>query len=104
MDGNEREGVSKEDLSYMLLVIRGVRDVSREVDCEQPNENAQGIARFIIYDDDGVIQFRKGGQAKFAAKFRSFYINKLQAEASSNYPRIGKPAEVASEKHIQKKP
>lgn len=54
LSGNEREGVSKEDLSYVLLVVRGVRDVSREVDCE-PNENAQGIARFIIYDEDGVI-------------------------------------------------
>ena len=66
-------------------------------------EDKQGLARFLIFDQDGCLQFRKGGQVKLGAKFRSFYINKLQAEATSQVPRIGKPAEIACDKALEKK-
>ena len=103
MDGEAREGVGTEDLGYMLMVIRGFRDPEIEVDCE-PVEDKQGIARMIVFDDEGKMLLRKGGQTKLANKFRSFYINKLQAEARSNYPRIAKPAEIAAEKELKRKP
>ena len=92
LDGETREGLKKEDLAYALMVIRSTRDPEREIDCD-PREDVQGLAKMIIFDQEGNFQFRKGGQAKFAAKFRSFYINKLQAEAVTNYPRVAKPAE-----------
>lgn len=102
MDGSTREGVRKDDLAYALMIIRGARAPNREIDC-QPVEDKQGIARFIIFDQEGNLQFRKGGQVKLGAKFRSFYINKLQAEATSSYPRIGKPAEISADKALSKK-
>ena len=80
LGGEEREGVNKEDLEYLLMVIRGVREPNREIDC-QAEEERQGAARFIIFDQEGNMCIRKGGQVKIAAKFRSFYINKLQAES-----------------------
>ena len=83
LEGETREGISKDDLAYVLMVIRGVREPNREIDCQAP-ESSQGLSRFLIFDSDGILQMRKGGQAKLAAKFRSFYINNLQAEANSN--------------------
>lgn len=80
LEGEEREGVNKEDLAYILMVIRGVREPNRELDC-QAEEDRQGVARYIIFDQEGNLCIRKGGQIKLAAKFRSFYINKLQAES-----------------------
>ena len=76
----------------MLMVIRGMRDPAQEVDCE-PLEDRQGVARFIVFDEDGNLQLRRGGQVKIARQFRNFYINKLQAEAASSYPRVAKPAD-----------
>ena len=58
----------------------------------------------IIFDRDGKLQLRKGGQAKIASKFRSFYINKLQAEATCQFPRVAKPATISAEEAIKKKP
>ena len=34
LEGDERDGVNKEDLAYFLMVIRGVRQPDREVDCQ----------------------------------------------------------------------
>ena len=34
LEGDERDGVNKEDLAYFLMVIRGVREPNREVDCQ----------------------------------------------------------------------
>ena len=102
-EGPTRNGLSVEDLSYMLMVIRGTRMTEREIDCQAPEEK-QGLAKMIIFDQDGNLQFRQGGQAKIAARYKSFYINKLQAEAVSTYPRISKPAEISIEKAIKPKP
>lgn len=52
MDGPANEGVKIDDLSYMLMVIRGSRESEREIDC-QPDENKQGLSRVIIFDQDG---------------------------------------------------
>ena len=103
MEYEEGQGVQKDDIAYMLMVIRGMRDPAQEVDCE-PLEGRQGVARFIVFDVDGNLQLRKGGQAKIARQFRNFYINKLQAEAASSYPRVAKPADDPAKKQIQKKP
>ena len=45
-----------------------------------------------------------GGQAKLANAFRSFYVNKLQAEATASYPRVAKPAEIPSELNQKSRP
>ena len=103
MEGPAREGVSVADLAYVLKTIRGGREPELEIECE-PNEEKTGLARMIVFDQDGNLQFRTGGQQKVANKFRSFYINKLQAEATSNYPRVAKPAEVKAEQEIRRKP
>ena len=103
MEYEEGQGVQKDDIAYMLMVIRGMRDPAQEVDCE-PLEGRQGVARFIVFDVDGNLQLRKGGQVKIARQFRNFYINKLQAEAASSYPRVAKPADDPASKQIQKKP
>ena len=52
LEGTAREGVRKDDLAYALMVIRGAREPSREIDC-QAVEDKQGLARFIVYDSDG---------------------------------------------------
>lgn len=87
------------------MVILGVRDPVREVDVAADN-NKQGLARYFVFDLEGFLKLRKGGEDKLAAKFRSFYINKLQVEADkqSKQPRIGKPAVVPADMHLQNKP
>lgn len=60
MDGTTREGIKKDDLAYMLKVIRGTRDPDLEVDEPAPEEKV-GIAKFIIFDSEDTLQFRKGG-------------------------------------------
>ena len=87
----------------MLMVIRGMRNPAQEVDVE-PLEDRQGVARFIVFDEDGNLQLRRGGQVKIARQFRNFYINKLQAEAASSYPRVAKPADDPAKNQIQNKP
>ena len=87
----------------MLMVIRGMRNPAQEVDVE-PLEDRQGVARFIVFDEDGNLQLRRGGQVKIARQFRNFYINKLQAEAASSYPRVAKPADDPAKHQIQNKP
>ena len=87
----------------MLMVIRGLRNPAQEVDCD-PLEDRQGVARFIVFDEEGSLQLRRGGQVKIARQFRNFYINKLQSEAVANYPRVAKQAEDPAQKHIQRKP
>ena len=52
MEGPERDGVSLKNLEYVLSVIRGMRDSSREIDC-QPADGKKGIAKVIIFDQDG---------------------------------------------------
>lgn len=96
MEGDERDGASKDDLAYVLMLILGVRDPAREVECQADPEK-HGLARFIVFDEEGSLQLRKGGQDKLAAKFRSFFINKLQMEADqkNKQPRIGKPSMAA---------
>ena len=87
----------------MLMVIRGMRNPNQEVDVE-PLEDRQGVARFIVFDEDGNLQLRRGGQVKIARQFRNFYINKLQAEATSVLPRVAKPADDPAKNQIQNKP
>ena len=87
----------------MLMVIRGMRNPAQEVDVE-PLEDRQGVARFIVFDEDGNLQLRRGGQVKIARQFRNFYINKLQAEATSVLPRVAKPADDPAKNQIQNKP
>ena len=87
----------------MLMVIRGMRNPAQEVDVE-PLEDRQGVARFIVFDEDGNLQLRRGGQVKIARQFRNFYINKLQAEAASSYPRVARPADDPAKNQIQNKP
>ena len=36
LEGETREGISKDDLAYVLMVIRGVREPNREIDCQAP--------------------------------------------------------------------
>lgn len=103
LEGHDRKGVNINDLKFILQVIRGAKDPLREIDCE-PVEGKRGLAKMVIFDQDGNLKLRKGGQAKFASRFRSFYINKLQAENSANYPRVAKPAENALEKEQKGKP
>ena len=85
------------------MVIRGMRNPAQEVDVE-PLEDRQGVARFIVFDEDGNLQLRRGGQVKIARQFRNFYINKLQAEATSVLPRVAKPADDPAKNQIQNKP
>ena len=92
MEPEEGVGVKKDDIAYMLMVVRGMRDPSQEVDCE-PYEERQGVARFIVFDQEGNLRLRKGGQIKIARQFRNFYINKLQAEATASHTRVARPAE-----------
>ena len=87
----------------MLMVIRGMRNPNQEVDVE-PLEDRQGVARFIVFDEDGNLQLRRGGQVKIARQFRNFYINKLQAEATSVLPRVARPADDPAKNQIQNKP
>ena len=88
----------------MLMVIRGLRNPAQEVDLN-PLEDRQGVARFIVFDEEGNLQLRRGGQVKIARQFRNFYINKLQSEAVANYPpRVAKQAEDPAKKQIQSKP
>ena len=87
----------------MLMVIRGMRNPAQEVDVE-PLEDRQGVARFIVFDEDGNLQLRRGGQVKIARQFRNFYINKLQAEATSVLPRVARPADDPAKNQIQNKP
>ena len=49
MEGEARDGVSKDDLAYILMLILGVRDPAREVECPADPEK-HGLARFIIFD------------------------------------------------------
>lgn len=102
MEGTAREGVKLDDLAYLLKVIRGFRDPDIEIECDAP-EDKQGIFRMTLFDVDGNFIIRKGGSAKIASHFRSFYINKLQSESQKSYPRVGKPAEIASEKELSKR-
>lgn len=100
LEGSEREGIKAENLAKALQIIRGSREPDKEVDCDAPEEK-QGLARFILFDDDDNLTFRKEGQVKFAAKFRNFYINKLQAEAETNYDiRVAKRAEDSVSKSM----
>lgn len=103
VQGEIRGGIKVEDLAYVLKIIRGYRNSEMELDCEAPEE-CQGLAKFIIFNEDGDFILRKGGQTKLANRFRSFYINKLQSEANSSYPRVGKPAEIAMEKELVTRP
>ncbi len=57
IDGEAREGISTENLKYVLSVLRGFRDSKLEVDCE-PVQGKQGIAKIIIYDQEGNLQLR----------------------------------------------
>lgn len=52
MEGEDRKGVSIADLKYVLGVIRGARDSTREIDCE-PVEGKTGLSKMIIFDQDG---------------------------------------------------
>jgi len=45
--GFEQEGAKVQDLKYVLMVIRGFRDPSLEVD-EPIDEEKQGLARFFF--------------------------------------------------------
>ena len=103
MDGTTREGIKKNDLAYVLKVIRGTRDPDLEVEEPAP-EGKEGIARMIVFDSDDNLQFRKGGQVKLAGKFRSFYINKLQSEQHTHYPRVAKKADVTADSCNKKGP
>ena len=103
MEFEEDQGVKKDDIAYMLMIIRGMRDPALEVECEA-NEERQGVARFIVFDEEGNLRLRKGGQIKVARQFRNFYYNKLQAEAASGYPRVAKPADDPAKQQIQSKP
>ena len=85
------------------MVIRGMRNPAQEVDVE-PLEDRQGVARFIVFDEDGNLQLRRGGQVKIARQFRNFYINKLQAEPTSVLPRVARPADDPAKNQIQNKP
>jgi len=84
------------------MVIRGSRFPEREVDCKA-EKNKQGIDRYIVIDKNGEMQIRKGGQDQIAAKFRSFYINKMQADDYSK-ARQRRMDENRSDVVFKKKP
>mmetsp|Transcript_33776 Transcript_33776/g.41745 ORF Transcript_33776/g.41745 Transcript_33776/m.41745 type:complete len:82 (+) Transcript_33776:1160-1405(+) len=52
MEGTANEGVKVQDLSYILMVIRGFRDGELEFECE-PREEQQGLAKMIVFDEEG---------------------------------------------------
>jgi len=58
----------------------------------------------VIFDAEGKLQLRTGGQVKVARKYRNFYINKLQAENSTSYPRVAKTAESNLETALHTRP
>ena len=80
-----------------------MREPEREIDCEAVEEK-KGIARAVIFDVDGKLQIRRGGQSQIANKFRSFYINKLRNKSLSNFRLAAKPAESELDKALQQRP
>lgn len=49
-----------QNLKYVLMVIRGFRDPSLEVD-EPADEEKQGLARLILQSEEDELVLRKGG-------------------------------------------
>ena len=49
VDGQDREGIAISDLKYVLQIIRGARELDREIDC-QAQEGKTGLGKFIIFD------------------------------------------------------
>ena len=78
VDGEDRGGINKEDLAYVLQIIRGITLPEKEVEADAP-EGKEGLSKQIVFNADGNLQIRKGGQAKLHKKFIPFYVNKQQA-------------------------
>lgn len=101
-DGEEREGVQKPALLYVLSVIRGFKFPEREQDAPAA-EGREGIAKQAFFDEDNFV-IRKGGQARLFAYFKNLYVNRLQFEGYQNKKPVPvatlelKPAPYVSEK------
>ena len=83
-----------------------------------PEDGKEGIDKQVLYDEDGQLCVRKGGQAKIHKKFMSFYINKQQApdyskarakrarpetaQPSSNTPQISEKSKKLAEQQRSK--
>ena len=52
MDGEEQKGVNKNDLSYVLQIIRGIDWHDKEVDVEAP-EGKEGIDKQVVFGEKG---------------------------------------------------
>jgi len=54
LNGEENEGITREDLNYMLLVVKGSRIPDREVDEPADTSRPAGIQRVALHkkDDD----------------------------------------------------
>jgi len=76
-------GVSKDDLAYVLLVIKGTRMPEREVEAVK-DEKAVGIMKQVVLTDNEnnlcTFAIRKGGQEKLHKYFISFYANRRSFE------------------------
>ena len=60
VDGEDRGGINKEDLSYVLQIVRGITLPEKEVDADAP-EGKEGLSKQIVFNADGNLQIRKGG-------------------------------------------
>lgn len=52
MDGENSGGVTKEDFSYVLQIIRGINWHEREVDVEA-QEGKEGIDKQVVFGERG---------------------------------------------------
>lgn len=62
----EIRGVSKDDLAYVLLVIKGTKMPEREVEADKDDKSV-GIMKAILlseHDKELTFAIRKGGQEK----------------------------------------
>lgn len=74
--------ISKDDLAYVLLIIKGTKMPEREVDVPK-DDHAIGIMQAVTFEGEGnekKFSIRKGGQAKIHKYFLSFYANRKGQE------------------------
>jgi len=81
LDGENREGVTQNNLLYALLIIRGFKFPEREVNVD-PEEGRQGIAKQAAFGNDELV-IRVGGTAKIFAHFKNLWVNRILFEGES---------------------
>lgn len=74
-------GISADDFSYVLMVIKGVKLTEREIDVPKV-EGATGVMKNVVLEEKGEdkknfkFMIRKGGQAKIYSHFLSLSANR----------------------------